>query len=118
MQFLWSMFKLERYLRSEKIKQKKASEIITVNRAIFKNMLAKEKIKEHDYGMRRVQYRDIWLLETSIFDWIVPSYSKADPIMEWQNLALGFYFPVDRRIHYIGIKACLECFTKIGRAHV
>ena len=38
--------------------------------------------------------------------------------MEWQNLALGFYFPADRRIHYIGIKACLESFTNPQIANI
>ena len=105
------MRNLNHYMKVHNIKMKEAEDTIIVNRVTLGDWLAKENQKEHSYGNPRVKYYDVWLLDTKIFDWVVPHRSNADPEMIWKNLSLGFYFPKDRRIHYINIRNCLESFT-------
>lgn len=90
--------------------------MIINGKVLLNDMLAKEKLKQHNYGARRVDYRDVWLLDTSEFEWVASN--KGEVIYEWPSLALGFYFPVDRQIKYIGISNCLECFTNPQIANI
>ena len=65
MEFIWTMAKFEAYIVEKNIKQKKEMEHIINGKVVLNDMLANEKIKYHDYGSRRVEYRDVWLLDTS-----------------------------------------------------